>query len=328
MLIFNIIFLITITKLVDSFPSQGTCGQPANAPSINGATLNRIINGQSNVPNSWPWMASLRVIFSDGSLSSHFCGGMLIYNNIVLTAAHCLIKYKAASLAVVIGLNNVSTPLKSVPNLVYYVKKTKYHDSFSINNSPLIYDIGLIQLKTNVTFTNNASLICLPPSSTDSSKVLNKKVVLTGWGSTNGFNSLASISPGLLQTKLGVINGNGACTSNGLTYDTNTVYCVLDSVNNSNACFGDSGGPLIFYTNSLWFVYGITSYVAVYGSGVCNPYLPSYYTQVPVYLTWITTWLATDVWINNNNTRCFTSGSLIFFIFINLIIYIIIIFLN
>ncbi len=240
---FILIFFIFLIKQANTLPAQGACGNPDNAPNIIGSNLNkRIINGQPVVPNSWPWMASIRAVFSDGTLSSHFCGGMLIYNNIVLTAAHCLLKYKASSLAVVIGINNVSTTLSTVPNLVYYVNKTKYHDSFNINNSPLKYDIGLIQLKKNVTFTSNVSLICLPSSASDSVNVLNKKVVLTGWGSTNGLNLVSSISQGLLQTKLSVINGDSLCISNGINYDPNTVYCVLDQDSNpkSNACFGDS----------------------------------------------------------------------------------------
>lgn len=240
LLFFILIFYI---KQVNTLPAQGECGKPTISPSIDGATLNkRIINGQPNLPNSWPWMASIRAVFPDGTLSTHFCGGMLIYNNIVLTAAHCLLKYKASSLAVVIGINNASTTLTTVPNLVYYVNKTKYHDSFNINNSPLKYDIGLIQLKKNVTFTSNVSLICLPSSASDSGNVHNKKVVLTGWGSKDGLNSVSSISQGLLQTKLSVINGNSFCISNGINYDPNTVYCVLDLDLDpkSNACFGDS----------------------------------------------------------------------------------------
>ena len=252
LLFFILIFYIFLIKQANTLPAQGECGKPIISPNIDGSTLNkRIINGQLNVPNSWPWMASIRAVFPDGTLSSHFCGGMLIYNNIVLTAAHCLLKYKASSLAVVIGINNVSTALATVPNLVYYVNKTKYHDLFNINNSPLKYDIGLIQLKKNVTFTSNVSLICLPSSASDSGNVNNKKVVLTGWGSKDGLNLVSSISQDLLQTKLSVINGDPSCISNGINYDPNTVYCVLDLVSNpkSNACFGDSNYLIFFSLN-------------------------------------------------------------------------------
>lgn len=51
------------------------CGKP---------TLNtRIVGGQEAPKGFWPWQVSLQA-------SSHFCGGSLINNQWVLTAAHCV----------------------------------------------------------------------------------------------------------------------------------------------------------------------------------------------------------------------------------------------
>lgn len=44
----------------------------------------RIVGGQSASPNEWPWIA---VLFNNGR---QFCGGSLIDNNHILTAAHCV----------------------------------------------------------------------------------------------------------------------------------------------------------------------------------------------------------------------------------------------
>lgn len=49
----------------------------------------RIINGYESVPHSFPWMVSIGFV---GSLTSylHVCGGSLIGERFVLTAAHCV----------------------------------------------------------------------------------------------------------------------------------------------------------------------------------------------------------------------------------------------
>jgi len=56
-----------------------TCGVPAIAPSVNV----RVVGGVEAMPHSWPWMVSLQ---ADGR---HICGGSLINNQWVVSAAHC-----------------------------------------------------------------------------------------------------------------------------------------------------------------------------------------------------------------------------------------------
>jgi len=80
------------------------------------------------------------------------------------------------------------------------------------------------------------------------------------------------------------MNGDTICGYN--SYNSHSLYCTLNSVDKSNVCFGDSGGSLVYYTNSKWYIYGITSYVKTIG-GKCSNTLPSYFVQVPVYLNWI-----------------------------------------
>lgn len=52
----------------------------------------RIIGGRDAPLGAWPWQVSLQV-FVSGIGYRHICGGSLINNNSVLTAAHCIRNY-------------------------------------------------------------------------------------------------------------------------------------------------------------------------------------------------------------------------------------------
>jgi secreted trypsin-like serine protease len=93
----------------------------------------------------------------------------------------------------------------------------------------------------------------------------------------------------LQQGVLKVINENPFCTSDGKTYNVVTNYCAFDADNVSpftNACNGDSGGPLQLWDGVRATVYGIVSYGYIDAFGCAN-YEPSYYTNVPTFLEWI-----------------------------------------
>jgi len=91
------------------------------------------------------------------------------------------------------------------------------------------------------------------------------------------------LSDTLQQASLTVINGADIC---GSDYNSDYIYCTLNvAADNSNVCFGDSGGSIAFLANSKWYIYGITSYVLAL-NGKCVNTLPSYFIKVPVYLNW------------------------------------------
>lgn len=67
-------------------------------------------------------------------------------------------------------------------------------------------------------------------------------------------------------------------------------YCALDPTSrNSNVCFGDSGGPLMYFFNQTWYLYGIASSVSAPKGqeNKCLNELPSYFVKVPVFIDWI-----------------------------------------
>lgn len=153
-----------------------------------------------------------------------------------------------------------------------------------IGDDLLLNDVAILILKKNVTLGNKVQLACLP-TPLDSDKILNRNTVLTGWGAIDGIRT--NLAANLLQqTVLRVRNGNnGVCNLN--FYNPNFHYCAISDNRLENACLGDSGGPLMYHENSKWYVYGIVSYVITRGSIGCIVSEPSFYTKVPVYLSWL-----------------------------------------
>ena len=76
--------IITKCGLVNAAPSNIT------SKSINSSA--KIVGGTETLPNEFPWQALLILEQTQGS-ARYACGGSLIGNQWVLTAAHCLDKY-------------------------------------------------------------------------------------------------------------------------------------------------------------------------------------------------------------------------------------------
>jgi secreted trypsin-like serine protease len=257
-----------------------TCGVPSVPGSINANLLNKIINGDDAVANSWPWIASLRIISSSNSISRHFCGGALIDSMTVVTAAHCVNRRKPSDLAVVMGISSLAETI-SVSNL-YGVAIVYQHPSYDSNL--ISNDIAVLKLSKSVTFSAQISPVCLPASN-DSSIVYNKNLVAIGWGLNEN-----QVLPNLLQqTTLRVINGQSICQVANV-YSPTRNLCVIDPDTNrdSNICSGDSGGPLIYYNGANWVIYGIASFgMSDNTNERCISTLPAYFTSVPFYLDYI-----------------------------------------
>jgi len=66
------------------------CGtQPIQPTGI--SSVRRIVGGMEARPNSWPWQCSVQVLKDDhGGGRYTQCGGSVISNTYILTAAHCL----------------------------------------------------------------------------------------------------------------------------------------------------------------------------------------------------------------------------------------------
>merc|ERR1712121_384768 len=122
----------------------GECG-------VAGEKEGRIVGGEEATPHSYPWMAAL---FVDGKW---FCGGTLISDEWVVTAAHCA--KDASEMRVMLGAHNVREASEE-GRLELVTRDFFTHEKYS--QVTLHNDIALVHLPQSVNFTDNIRPVCLP----------------------------------------------------------------------------------------------------------------------------------------------------------------------
>ncbi|XP_010894464.2 chymotrypsin A [Esox lucius] len=231
------------------------CGVPTIRPVISGYA--RIVNGEEAVPGSWPWQVSLQ-----DSTGFHFCGGSLINENWVVTAAHCGIK---TSHRVILGEHDRSSNAESIQTIrVGKVFKNPKYNPFTINN-----DITLIKLATPAVLGTRVSPVCVAETNDNFSGGM--KCVTTGWGLTR---HNAADTPALLQQAALPLLTKAQCQKFWGSKITDLMICA--GADGASSCMGDSGGPLVCEKAGAWTLVGIVSW----GSGTCTPTIPGVYARV------------------------------------------------
>uniref|UniRef100_G1U7Y9 Chymotrypsinogen B n=1 Tax=Oryctolagus cuniculus TaxID=9986 RepID=G1U7Y9_RABIT len=258
--------------LLSCFTLLGTafsCGVPAIQPVLTG--LSRIVNGEDAVPGSWPWQVSLQ-----DKTGFHFCGGSLISENWVVTAAHCGV---STSHLVVAGEFDQGSSQEKVQVLkIAKVFKNPKFNIFTIRN-----DITLLKLATPASFSQTVSAVCLPNA--DDDFPAGTLCATTGWGKIR-YN--ANTTPEKLQQAALPLLSNADCQKYWGTKITSVMICA--GANGVSSCIGDSGGPLVCQKNGAWTLVGIVSW----GSNTCSTSTPAVYTRVTELIPWVQEILAAN----------------------------------
>ncbi|CAL8090032.1 unnamed protein product [Orchesella dallaii] len=149
--------------------------------------LQRIVGGIVSKDNSWPWMVA--VAYMGQSKPFWFCGGSLISDKYVLTAAHCLRtirNFGLANIKLIMGTNNLMDSKKAI---YYSLRAARPHPLYKSGTED--YDIAILEIKETVNYTSTVSPICL---SQEGDPYTNRTVTVAGWGSLqNGENPPADL---------------------------------------------------------------------------------------------------------------------------------------
>ncbi|KAM7348606.1 brachyurin [Cochliomyia hominivorax] len=235
------------------------------------AIESRIISGTAAVPGQLPW----QVILKKDEIDTLLCGGSIISDSWVLTAAHCT--YGLPSILLVFGTIELNNNSNNMTSSQIYI-----HPQY--NPSNLHNDVSLIKLPTPLTFSNTIQPITLVSSSQASNNFIGTRCIVSGFGLTD--DEYLDYSEVLLWAQVQIIN-NSFCTSvfdPAVVQDSN--LCAKgDGNTNMSICSGDSGGALVMQTTSGSYVQiGINSFVA---EDMCTESYPSGYVRLTSFLTYI-----------------------------------------
>ncbi|XP_012285284.1 serine protease easter-like [Orussus abietinus] len=254
----------------------------------------RIVGGEKAGIDEFPWMALLEYDKPNGRVTA--CGGVLISDRYVLTAAHCL---KGKDLprtwrlsSVRLGEYNTETEHDCIADgedsqvcaddpISVGIEEHIAHEDYVPQSRDQRFDIALLRLTRSVSFTNFIKPICLP-----SDESLGPKLVVAGWGKTE------TKTESNIKLKLTLPLADGAECNR--TYGNAGVrlgggQICAGGQRGKDSCRGDSGGPLMSFQRSFdgtgrWAVVGIVSF----GPSPCGMQgWPGVYTKVDDYTPWV-----------------------------------------
>jgi hypothetical protein len=207
------------------------CGRSAYLQSDKQVSAARIIRGGDAIAHSMPWLVSIRMI-SDGYFTEHVCGGSLISNRHVLTAAHCVHSQQASSIAVIVGLHYLNQFDNSQ---VYYLDTYWLHEAYvaGTDGGAIQNDIALLKLARPIFESTRVGIVCMSEYDED---IMGNYVIALGWG--NAYDGFESQVPSTAQiVRLQVINGDSTCDQQG-AWDSESMLCVkdYDSIRGANVC--------------------------------------------------------------------------------------------
>lgn len=233
----------------------------------------KIAGGSDAEFGRYPYMCSFQGYFS----STHFCGGTLISEDIVLTAAHCVKDKDLGFIKVQIG----ATELSDVDSEERLVCRAIIHEKYTIPE--LGYDIALVQLHKPST-----KQTCKVATSNSFQR---RAVRAIGWGANEkrfSLKRLQQVDLDLMRLKECAerLAEKDDISLKDFRFIDDRTMCA--NKNGRDVCNGDSGGPLMIADDSSCgkkdVLVGLTSFGIACDESL---FYPGVFTKATGFLDWI-----------------------------------------
>ncbi|XP_074202139.1 serine protease 53 isoform X1 [Camelus bactrianus] len=217
---------------------------------------------RAGAPSPWPWDARLK---HQGKLA---CGGALVSEEVVLTAAHCFIGRQTPE--------EWTVGLAAEPE-ERGLKQVILHGAYTHPEGG--YDVALLLLAQPVTLGPSLRPLCLPY---DDHRLPDGE---RGWVLGLARQGAGTSSP---QTVPVTILGPRACSRLHAALGSDSIPILSGMVCTSvvgepPGCEGLSGAPLVHEVRGTWFLAGLHSF----GDACQGPARPAVFAALPTYENWV-----------------------------------------
>lgn len=246
-----------------------------------GSVLGQIVGGQPAAPGRYAFVVNIAP--KDSRIP--FCGGVLISDDVVLTAAHCLPERVAlGDIEVHVSRYNLKADLMDAQR--FSVSRAVVHPLYqqltAQNN-----DAVLLRLARSVPMEDSPfdSLVFPRLAGSDFATLPpHTELTIVGWGLTRELGQAAQVQQ---EGFVSSVTQADCRARYGTASVTDSMLCA--GSNGIDACQGDSGGPLLSSSGTVDYLVGLVSW----GEGCNRTATPGVYTSIPAIRPWVQSTLAT-----------------------------------
>ncbi|XP_064291995.1 uncharacterized protein LOC135309703 [Plodia interpunctella] len=270
MLITNICFVFLLTGGVDEVISKTLVHkifpeyiQPFDQ-TVKAANSDEIVGGDEVDIKQFPYQVSVLL------MGDPWCGGSLISEIFILTAAHCFVTASQHQL-------HVGSSLVKDGGRVYKVAEIIAHPNYRLTTElSHDYDIGVMRASSKIIIDGvTTKLVHLPDS--NSHLKTGDNIIVSGWGHTKD----GGVGSNVLRAVTVPVTSWDSCQKAYPEFLTERMVCAGFDLGGKDSCQGDSGGPAVEEKSLVQ--YGIVSF----GYGCAKEGYPGVYSYIPPLRDWI-----------------------------------------